>query len=184
MTRLFAHLSLQWKLLTVAAAVLAVSVTIGAVTYVTTGSNAESIEWVDHTREVIATADSVLRENPNDVEAVIQSARLRRHDFRYREAVDLYRRAIALAPDDWRGHRFLGHRHISLRQFEDAVPPLERARQLAPSSFDVAYHLGLAYFLNGRFDEAADEYLRCMRYAERAGEDGGNEPFRGALRPH
>jgi tetratricopeptide (TPR) repeat protein len=29
----------------------------------------------------------------------------------------------------------------------------------------VAYHLGLAYFLAGRFADAADEYLRCLELA-------------------
>ena len=38
----------------------------------------------------------------------------------------------------------------------------KRARELAPFNWDVAYHLGLAYFLSGRFPDAADEYLRCL----------------------
>jgi len=46
------------------------------------------------------------------------------------------------------------------------VADLEKARELSPFSFDVAFHLGLGYFFQGRFDEAADEYGRCMALAE------------------
>ncbi len=42
---------------------------------------------------------------------------------------------------------------------------------LAPHSFDVAYHLGLAYYLQGRFGDAADEYGRCMALADAPGAD-------------
>ena len=30
----------------------------------------------------------------------------------------------------------------------------------------MAYHLGLAYFVSGRREDAADEYLRCLALAE------------------
>jgi tetratricopeptide (TPR) repeat protein len=73
-----------------------------------------------------------------------------------------YTRAIALAPEDWRPYRHRGHRHISVREFPEAVADLERAREFAPYNWDVAYHLGLAYFVSGRFVDAAAEYQRCL----------------------
>jgi tetratricopeptide (TPR) repeat protein len=33
-------------------------------------------------------------------------------------------------------------------------------------NWDVAYHLGLAYYVSGRFGDAADEYSRCLGMAE------------------
>ena len=113
----------------------------------------------------IARADSGLAAAPDDVERIIAAARVRRNWWQYRDEIALYTRAIALAPSDWRPRRFRGHRYISVREFDNAVRDMERARALAPLNWDVSYHLGLAYFVSGRFADADDEYLRCLRLA-------------------
>jgi tetratricopeptide (TPR) repeat protein len=113
----------------------------------------------------IAAADSVLATRPADVEAVLDAAAARAARWRYAEAIVLYDSAIALAPEDWRPWRFRGHRHVSLRRFDQAVTDLTRASTLDSLSFDVAYHLGLALYLRGEFDAAADAYGDCMRLA-------------------
>ena len=125
----------------------------------------------EDTAGAIEEADLALATAPEDVELVIAAGRVRRNFWQYRQAIELYTRAIEMAPGDWRPYRFRGHRYISLRQFGDAIADLEAARELAPTSWDVAYHLGLAYFLAGRFNDAADEYLRCLAGA---GEDDRN----------
>lgn len=117
------------------------------------------------TTGAIAAADSALAEAPEDVERLISAGRVRRNFWQYRQAMALYTRAMELAPDDWRPYRFRGHRHISLREFDRAIVDLEAARDRAPLNWDVAYHLGLAYFFAGRFDDAASEYIRCLDLA-------------------
>ena len=119
----------------------------------------------EDTTGAIAEADARLAESPDDVELLIEAGRVRRNFWQYRQAMELYTRAIELAPDDWRPYRFRGHRYISIREFESAVRDLEAARDRAPLNWDVSYHLGLAYFLSGRFADAADEYMRCMELA-------------------
>ena len=121
---------------------------------------------MEDTTGAIAEADARLAEDPDNVELLIDAGRVRRNFWQYREAMELYTRASELAPDDWRPYRFRGHRHISVREFERAIADLENARDLAPYNWDVAYHLGLAYFLAGRFADASDEYLRCLGMAE------------------
>jgi tetratricopeptide (TPR) repeat protein len=116
----------------------------------------------------IAEADAALAEDPENVELLIAAGRVRRNFWQYRQAMELYGRALELAPGDWRPYRFRGHRHISLRQFDEAIADLEAARDRAPLNWDVAYHLGLAYYLAGRFDDSADEYGRCLGLAEDA----------------
>ena len=111
----------------------------------------------------IAEADALRAQDPDNVELIIAAGRVRRNFWQYRDAMALYTRAMELSPNDWRPYRFRGHRHISLRDFDSAISDLERARDLAPLNWDVSYHLGLAYFLAGRFDDAADEYLRCLQ---------------------
>ena len=43
---------------------------------------------------------------------------------------------------------------------------LERAAALDSTSYDIWYHLGLAYYLTGRFDAAAQAYRRCLAVAD------------------
>lgn len=131
----------------------------------------------------IARADSALATAPNDVERLIAAARVRRNWWQYRDEMALYTRAIELAPNDWRPWRFRGHRYISVREFDHAIRDLERARELAPLNWDVSYHLGLAYFVSGRFADAADEYSRCLGLAAGAAAVAADSPeFRSCSR--
>ena len=128
---------------------------------------------------LIASADAALAIDPEDPDLLLAAGRARRHAWHFREAIELYTRALEEDPMDWRPYRFRGHRHISLRDFDQAVADLEVARERAPLNWDVAYHLGLAYFLAGDFGEAAEEYLRCLGLAEDpAARDALSEDFR------
>ena len=126
----------------------------------------EELYAMADTTGAIAEADEALAAAPDDVELIIAAARVRRDFWQYRKAMELYTRAMELAPEDWRPYRYRGHRHISVREFDQAIDDLERARELAPLNWDVAYHLGLAYYVSGRFGEAAAEYVRCLDLAE------------------
>jgi len=131
----------------------------------------------------IAPADSALAAAPDDVELLIAAARARRNSWHYRDEIALYTRVLELAPEDWRPYRFRGHRYVSVREFDNAIRDLERARALAPLNWDVAYHLGLAYYVSGRFAEAADEYLRCVGLADdAAAKAADSEAFRSCSR--
>ena len=121
-------------------------------------------------------AEAALRAAPDNVDRMFDVARELERAFRYDDAVTLYSRMIEKAPQDWRGWRFRGHRMLSLRRFADGARDLERAKQLAPYNFDVSYHLGLAYYLLGRFDAAADEYLRCTALSNNARERARTVP--------
>jgi len=116
----------------------------------------------------IAKADSALALAPNDVELLIAAGRARRNWWHYREEMALYTKVIGVARGDWRPYRFRGHRYISVREFDNAVTDLEKARELAPFNWDVSYHLGLAYFVSGRFEDAATEWMRCIGLANDA----------------
>ena len=133
----------------------------------------------EDTTGAIYSADSALALAPENVDLMIDAARIRRNFWKYRQAIELYTKAIDLAPDDWRPYRYRGHRYISVREFDKAIPDLEKARELAPLNWDVSYHLGLAYFVSGRYGEAADEYCRCLDLAEDADAQAAqNENFR------
>jgi tetratricopeptide (TPR) repeat protein len=101
---------------------------------------------------------------------------------RYRDAIDIYSYAIGLHPDDARLYRHRGHRYVTVRELDAAIADFQRAVELTrgqpdevepdglpnprgiPTStlqFNIWYHLGLAYYLKGDFEAAADAYANC-----------------------
>ena len=72
------------------------------------------------------------------------------------EAIGIYRRAAAIAPDYAEIHNNLGNALRSAGQTTDAVASLRRAAKLKPDVATVHTNLGLALAELGRFEEAAE----------------------------
>jgi tetratricopeptide (TPR) repeat protein len=106
---------------------------------------------------------------------------------RYRDAIDVYTRGIALHADDPRFYRHRGHRWITLRRFDRAVEDLERAARLVEGRPDeiepagipnergvvvdtlnhgIYYHLGLARYLRGELDAALAAWRSCALWSK------------------
>ena len=122
------------------------------------------------------------------MEAVIWLGRRIGYLNRFRDAIDVFSRGIARHPDEIRLYRHRGHRYITVREFDKAIADLEKATRLiaeknipdaiepdgAPnalniptstSHFNIWYHLGLAYYLKGDFENALRAYRECMKYS-------------------
>lgn len=97
-------------------------------------------------------------ENPD---LIIQVGLAQDSFMRHKDAVNTYTIGVEKFPKDWRFLRYRGQRLISSRRFQEAVRDLEKAREFTKQSYDVAYYLGLAYYLLGDFDKAAGEFGRC-----------------------
>jgi dipeptidyl aminopeptidase/acylaminoacyl peptidase len=134
--------------------------------------------------EELAKATAELVKNADRVDAAIALGRRYASLGRYREAIDVYSRALARHPRDARLLRHRGHRHITVRELDKAVADLTRAAELVagrpdepepdsdpsrpPSStlqLSVFYHLGLAHYLKGDFAAAERAYRRCLERA-------------------
>lgn len=113
----------------------------------------------------IAAADADLVKNPGKIEALLKTGQVRDSFLQYSSSIPIYTKAIAAFPNDPRPYRWRGHRHISLRKFDLAIQDLEKARSLAPSSFESAFYLGLAYYFSQRYGDAANEFARCVNMA-------------------
>jgi len=117
------------------------------------------------TTGALPKSDSALARHPRNIDTLLAAAAARAGLWRYRDAITLYTKGMAIAPRDARLYRFRGHRYISLRRFGDAVRDLRRGWQLDSMSYDIAYHLGLAYYMQGDFKRAAAVLDTCMGYA-------------------
>ena len=118
----------------------------------------------DKSNTVLA-ADLALAKDPASADLLLAAARARDALLRFSESLPLYTRGMDEHPGDVRFPRYRGHRFISTRKFDFAIADLKRAAEIAPVSFDVSYHLGLAYYLRGDYNHAAREYQRCLTLA-------------------
>jgi tetratricopeptide (TPR) repeat protein len=65
---------------------------------------------------------------------------------------------LAFAPKNADLYLERGHRELGLREFKAAMNDLEHATRLAPEMLDAYYHLGLAHYFLGEFDEATASF--------------------------
>ncbi|MBI4418057.1 MAG: tetratricopeptide repeat protein [Ignavibacteriales bacterium] len=124
--------------------------------------------------------------DPSNRENIIWFGRRAAYLWRYREAIELFSKGIELYPDDPRLYRHRGHRYITVRQFDKAVRDLGHAVRLVRDMADevepdgqsnekniptstlksnIWYHLGLAFYLKGNFDRAAEAFRECLKYS-------------------
>jgi tetratricopeptide (TPR) repeat protein len=135
----------------------------------------------------LAEAKEDFDKNPDDPENIIWLARRTAYLWRYREAIDIYSKGIEKYPDNAELYRHRGHRYITIREFDKAIADLEKAAALIqdvpdeveadglPNEYNIPtstshsniwYHLGLAYYLKGDFENALRAYLECMKFSK------------------
>lgn len=106
---------------------------------------------------------------------------------RYREAIDIFSEGVSRFPDDARFLRHRGHRYITVRELDNAITDLANAAHLingrpdeiepdglpnarnTPTSTlhsNIWYHLGLAHYLKGGFEQALGAYQQEAAIAD------------------
>ena len=121
-----------------------------------------------------ARADAAAR--PNDPDALIWVGRRTAYLGRYREAIAVFSDGIRRFPNDARMYRHRGHRYLTVREVDNAIADFRRATALMAGKADevepdgqpnargipigslqsnVWYHLALAHYLKGDWDNAA-----------------------------
>lgn len=131
----------------------------------------------------LATAIAKLNKNPNGVDELIWAGRRTAYLGNYYEAIDFFSKAIVLHPESAEPYRHRGHRWITLRCYDKAIADLTTAVSLTKGKTDVIeldgmpnekniptstlhsniwYHLGLAYYLKGDYNQAVDAFNACL----------------------
>jgi len=137
---------------------------------------------LDDARRIALTAP-----NGGDADSMIWYGRRTAYTGRYKDAISIFSRAISRWPHDARLYRHRGHRHITLRCFDDAIRDFEMATKLIKGKLDevepdglpnakniptstlqsnIWYHLGLAYYLKGDMKNAIKAYKECMKVSK------------------
>jgi tetratricopeptide (TPR) repeat protein len=121
--------------------------------------------------------------NPQKADAIIWYGRRTAYLGNYRKAIDIFSEGIEIHPKDARMYRHRGHRYITTRKYDKAIQDLEKAAKLIADTDDqiepdglpneknkprstlhtnIWYHLGLAYYFQGRFEDAAESFQNCL----------------------
>lgn len=121
--------------------------------------------------------------DPENADKLIWYGRFAAYKGDYKSALNIYKQGMEKFPDDARMYRHSGHRHISIRKFDEAIADFEKAASLIegkeneiepdgmPNAQNIPvstlhgniwYHLGLAYYLKHDFPKALAAYKNCL----------------------
>jgi tetratricopeptide (TPR) repeat protein len=152
-----------------------------------TGKEYYTPEWSAKTKAALdsnlAVAQKNFQTDPSEENYIWLGRRLA-YLYLYDSAIDVFTEGLKKYPESFRLLRHRGHRYITLRKFDLAIDDLKKASELmkdapieiepdgAPNKlniplsntqFNVWYHLGLAYYLQQNFEQAARAYEECLK---------------------
>lgn len=139
--------------------------------------------------EMAARLDSLSEEALQEeriIDHLIWEGRKTAYSGDYRQAVSQFTDAIHEYPNEARLYRHRGHRYLTLREFDLAIKDFQKAARLfkgsedqtemdgLPNAQDIPlsslqgntwYHLGLAHYLKGEYDQARLAYQNGLQTA-------------------
>lgn len=125
-------------------------------------------------------------EDPSEQNAIWYGRHLA-YNYQFEDAFRVYTEAIKKYPKSYKLYRHRGHRYISVRKFDEAIADFTKAAELSKGAkvsiepdgmpnklnqpltttqFNIWYHLGLAHYLKGQYEQAIKAYLECMKFSD------------------
>jgi tetratricopeptide (TPR) repeat protein len=138
----------------------------------------------------LAEARRAYDHTPDNADSIIWLGRRTAYLGRYREAISIFSEGIRKHPGDARMYRHRGHRYITIRAIDQAIVDFDRAYGLIEDEDDqvepdglpnargiptstlhsnIRYHLGLAHYLKGEFERAAQVFREDVDAARASG---------------
>ena len=106
---------------------------------------------------LVPTYEARLRDNPDDLQAMVLLANILQNNGDYPGAIEWYERAVAIRPDDLDTRLAFGQALTSYNQRFDAEAQYHKALDLDPNNPRTEYYLGQLY---GRWDPPRVEEAR------------------------
>jgi len=118
-------------------------------------------------------AKTACENNPDDPDLLIAYGRSAVGLGNFRQSIDIFSLGVEKFPDNPIMYRRRGHRYISTRQIPLAIKDLSKAAELIRTDppadqnlvSDIYYHLGLAHYLAGDFENALLAYQQDYQIA-------------------
>ena len=130
----------------------------------------------------LAIAREKFGEDPSE-ENYIWLGRRQAYLYQYNQSIGTFSDGLDQFPNSYKLFRHRGHRYITIREFNKAIADLQMAASLMPRQpleiepdgqpnklniplssvqFNIWYHLGLAHYLKGDFENAERAYIQCL----------------------
>jgi Flp pilus assembly protein TadD len=106
--------------------------------------------------------EEVAKSHPHDAGVLRSLAEARYNARDFKAAAQWYQRILQIEPESVQALNLLGYSLAHAGDVAGAREALEQYAKLAPGNPNPADSLGDAYYINGRFDEAAQQYLKAF----------------------
>jgi tetratricopeptide (TPR) repeat protein len=100
--------------------------------------------------------------NPEDARAYLNLGKEYSRQQRYPEAIESYRRAIAIEPGLDEAYSAMGAAYFNQKNFAGALPWMQRRVQMAPDDSLRHFDLGNVYYQLKRYDDAIASYRQAI----------------------
>lgn len=100
--------------------------------------------------------------NPEDARGYLNLGKEYSRQQRYDEAIEAYRRAIAIEPGLDEAYSALGAAYFNKKEYSSALPWMKRRVELAPDDSLRQFDLGNVYYQLKRYDDAISAYRQAI----------------------
>jgi tetratricopeptide (TPR) repeat protein len=113
---------------------------------------------MDQEETAVALAESLVAENPDNVENLLLLARLKKDDTREKTMPPLLKQILELDPDNRETYLRLGKIYMENQQIPEALALFSQMADRLPDYYVAHFYLGEAHFLSGNYTEAAQAF--------------------------
>lgn len=132
-------------------------------------------------KNTVADAQKKLDADPKNVKLILELGRAQAGVWRADDAIATFTTGLKLEPENVTLLLERGHRYVSTRRWELAMKDLDQASKLvdqdAPEHYEIWYHIGVAQYLQGHFEDSADAWDRCRTLAKTDDQRAGSSDW-------
>jgi tetratricopeptide (TPR) repeat protein len=110
----------------------------------------------------LSLVESLVEQNPDDVENLLMLVRLKREDIREQDMYPLLERILELDPENRETYLRLGKIYMDNQQIPEALELFSRMAARMPDYYVAQFYLGEAHFLSGNYQEAEQAFLKTI----------------------